>query len=124
MKKLINLFLFCLLSAGLFQFANAEGKSIKTNEDLLECLEADKRTTEQNANGADYARSNFGLGFIVGVVQENQLSENLICVPDGVSNEQGARIVRKYLNDNPEKGHHPAAEGVVTALSKAFPCHK
>jgi hypothetical protein len=45
------------------------------------------------------------------------------CVPkEGVSNIQAARIVVKYLKENPEKQHDLGITLAIQALSKAFPC--
>lgn len=44
------------------------------------------------------------------------------CVPNGVTYEQVADIVRKYLEANPAMRHNGAAFLVHRALRKGFPC--
>jgi hypothetical protein len=51
-------------------------------------------------------------------------SQGLICLPKEKPQTVGqlARIVVKYLEDNPKQLHEPAASLATVALSKAFPC--
>ena len=45
------------------------------------------------------------------------------CFPaGGISDVQGARIVVKYLRDNPEELHEEASLLTMLAFHKAFPC--
>jgi hypothetical protein len=44
------------------------------------------------------------------------------CVPDGVKVDQIARIVLKYIRNNPEISHYPTAALVMDALGTTFPC--
>lgn len=45
------------------------------------------------------------------------------CFPDGgISDVQGARIVVKYLIENPEELHEEASLLTILAFHKAFPC--
>jgi hypothetical protein len=46
------------------------------------------------------------------------------CMPtEGIENGQAARIVVKYLKENPEKLHEFASLLAMEAFQKAFPCH-
>jgi len=47
-----------------------------------------------------------------------------VCAPSdsGINTLQGARIVLKYLHDNPDKLHWPASALVINALHTTFPC--
>jgi len=49
-----------------------------------------------------------------------KMNDVLICPPDGVSVNQIASIVMKYLRENPEDLHFSAVSLVAIALSKAF----
>jgi len=75
----------------------------------------------------DYASDKFGvygatcLGYVNGVV-DALASVGLFCLPQGVQREQSALVVRKYLNDHPEKLHMEADILVVRALEQAFAC--
>lgn len=44
------------------------------------------------------------------------------CVPDGVTGVQLARIMAKYLSENPQQLTFPAAGLASLALNGAFPC--
>lgn len=46
------------------------------------------------------------------------------CKPETVTYEQEARIVVKYLTENPDKLHYPAGDELVIILQKYFPCDK
>jgi len=44
------------------------------------------------------------------------------CLPDNVTYGQAKQISLKYLEENPEILHLLAAQSIVLALTKAFPC--
>ena len=44
------------------------------------------------------------------------------CSPDSVTYGQGKQISLKYLEENPEILHRLAAQSIILALAKAFPC--
>lgn len=47
------------------------------------------------------------------------------CFPDGgISDAQGARVVAKYLQDNPAQLHEEATFLTIIAFMKAYPCSK
>lgn len=48
--------------------------------------------------------------------------EKLLCVPDGVGNEQFIRVLMKYLDQHPERLHVAAPQLIYDAMSEAFPC--
>ena len=49
----------------------------------------------------------------------------VICLPpSGISNDQGMRIVTKYLEAHPEDLHESARSSVFLALREAFPCEQ
>ena len=66
-------------------------------------------------------------GYIAGV-NDNQMSHvasgklRSYCLPQGVQFDQLAKVVRKYLEDNPAKLHLPGGILVISALEQAFPC--
>ncbi|EKT4466791.1 hypothetical protein QEL93_002193 [Pseudomonas putida] len=49
-------------------------------------------------------------------------SDDKFCVPDGVKNGQLARIVVKYLEDNPKILNDPDIALIWKALMDAYPC--
>jgi hypothetical protein len=44
------------------------------------------------------------------------------CLPTGVPSDQARKIVRKYLEQHPEKLHWEADQLITLALVDAFPC--
>ena len=47
----------------------------------------------------------------------------IYCLPaSGISSGQAARIVVKYLKENPEKLHESMTQLTILALSNAYPC--
>jgi Rap1a immunity proteins len=63
-------------------------------------------------------------GFTEGYETATTFRTKTICLPSGVSNAQVARVVVRYLEDNPERLDHPRFMGVLTALSVKFPCRR
>ena len=70
----------------------------------------------------------FCLGYMQGLTHMSRAYERatrpgFICLPDtGLSNEQAARVVVKYLRDHPELLHLHELLIVIPALKAAFPC--
>ena len=99
---------------------------------LEECVLAisltDKQIKPTSDNVDKFGRGTLCLGFLKGILQTNATyqvlgEEVLFCVPkEGVSNIQAARIVVKYLKENPEKQHDLGITLAIQALSNAFPC--
>lgn len=55
-------------------------------------------------------------------VEKGKPTTDIFCVPDGVSTDQGVRVVIKYLNDNQKELHQRGTILIVLALMEAFPC--
>ena len=71
----------------------------------------------------------FGSGYCLGIITAvgellPPADASVICVPSGVNNKQMARIVVKYLEQNPEQLHKNATTLTIMATKKAFPCKK
>jgi hypothetical protein len=66
-----------------------------------------------------------GVGAMMVYLNSELSGDYKACFPTGgVSNAQGARVVLKYLRDNPANLHKDGPFLVVLALHKAFPCKK
>jgi hypothetical protein len=50
------------------------------------------------------------------------LRDNNVCLPDGLTINQLAKVTSKYLNDHPEDLHLNSLELVLNAFGKYFPC--
>lgn len=48
--------------------------------------------------------------------------DRMVCMPRGVTTIQIARIIKKYIADNPEKAHRATRYNASVALARAFPC--
>ncbi|MEK6211077.1 MAG: Rap1a/Tai family immunity protein [Pseudomonadota bacterium] len=46
------------------------------------------------------------------------------CIPDGVTLEQGKKVILKYFDDNPAELHMSAEFLIGIALKRAFPCRE
>ena len=44
------------------------------------------------------------------------------CLPTGVTSDQARKVVRKYLEQHPEKLHWEAVQLITLALADPFPC--
>jgi hypothetical protein len=77
-------------------------------------------------------QSSFTAGFCLGTMQtvgeltpfinDSLGSAFKICPPSEITNGQGARIVVKYIQQNPEKLHFNATALAIMALQNAYPC--
>lgn len=66
-----------------------------------------------------------GVGAMMVYLNSELSGDYKACFPKGgISNAQGARVVLKYLRDNPETLHNDGPFLVMLALHKAFPCKK
>jgi hypothetical protein len=84
----------------------------------------------EKGNSLFYQKRIRCLSYIVGVydtfdtVSRMQNAPSVVCAPSGIVVEQLSDIVLAYLRANPEVRHYPAADIVMLAFSKSFPCRK
>ena len=124
MKKLILLLLLMVST-------NVMAKSIVSDKSSYDCVitgnDLAKHILEYNKfeNGSEYNLSevNAFMSYVLGVFDT---SNNIFwCIySSNINTAQVAKIVIKYINNNPEKLHLCAATLVINALSEAFPCKK
>jgi Rap1a immunity proteins len=62
------------------------------------------------------------MGYILGISVMLETPTAEYCRPARSTNSQIVDVVKRYLEDNPHERHLPAADLIVTALSKHFPC--
>jgi hypothetical protein len=103
----------------------------QTGNDLLRGCTAMSKTADGNEQSIDDITSSlYWAGYISGFVDSYQITypgnkPTLFCVPQqGIENGQMARIVIKYLNDNPKDLHQSARLCLIHSLQDAFPCKK
>jgi Rap1a immunity proteins len=87
----------------------------------------------EKLSSADIAEGAFCTGYVSGIHDTDYMVQMLeehekitlmkhACPPSNVSTEQAVRVVVKYLRDNPERLHMPAAVLVTDAIRRSFPC--
>jgi len=55
-------------------------------------------------------------------LQKTGRIKKVVCFPDGMTTGQGARVVVKYLEENPAKLHLSITGLIGSAFMEAFPC--
>jgi Rap1a immunity proteins len=77
----------------------------------------------------DVRRAMFCSGYLSGFLDAHALTtsfnggKKLFCLPEsGISGEQAARVIVKFLQDHPERLHESARILAMIALQMAFPC--
>ncbi len=90
------------------------------------CRAAVKQFDDEKISAEEASDAGFCGGYIIGIADGLQIAVERkkvkICVPHGVTGEQTARIVEKYLRENPQELHKPMRTNAIAAFSKAFPC--
>jgi hypothetical protein len=62
--------------------------------------------------------------FVYGYIASVADSDKFLCAPPGVTVQQLADVVCRYLSDHPEKRHLTGASLAFGALNASFPCPK
>ena len=123
--KPITLLIFALL---LTPSAQADGRLL-----LERCSEAVKMLDSSGGSALGGLKGGFCLGYIEGIVDYNVVTSVLIldkpdgtffCPPQNVTVGQYARILTKFLRENPEILHESNSLVVTKAFGNAFPCPK
>jgi len=86
-----------------------------TGESLLDNItECDKK---------DQTMCAYVYGYVVGVNDAYEDTDSMPkCAPDNLKKGKLKEVVKKWLNDHPERLHEPAAPSVLTAINEAWPC--
>jgi hypothetical protein len=71
----------------------------------------------------EYELSGTCFGYLT-CLNDLSVGKSLYCLPSNFTNIQLARILVKYLNDNPKYLSQEAYLSVVASLHEAFPCKK
>lgn len=115
-------------------FGAAFSSEVRASEDdgnslLADCNSAiralDNRVTPSRAEALGIGRC---FGLIQGIKDLNTLyrvkdeGSAFFCPPDEVTLGQAARIIIKYMRDNPNKLHMPDSILIIAALEDAYPC--
>jgi len=108
--------------------AIARGDQTESGNDWLDFCE--RALSDSPPLSADEAKALACLGFVHAsyytamIVRDLAGNPNSVgfCGKAGIPNGQLARIFVKYLQDHPERLHHPAAFLAYEAWQSAFPC--
>lgn len=111
-----------LFSAGVF--ASEQSLRYDGNELLRQCQDA----LSDNADSVNLLNTGMCFGTITGVsdtvvgLQASKVMSPILCIPDGVTTGQMARIVVKYLEENPKDLNLKGATLAFAAIVTTYPC--
>jgi len=95
------------------------------NELLSSCQQAINHMESRGPSNADvgycYGLVN-GVGNTMVTMNAYLLKGERTCFPAGMRNDQGARIVAKYLEEHPASLHRDGAFLAMAAFQNAYPC--
>ena len=133
MKLLLCTLLLLSATGSLGQNSQPELISQSGNAFLRTCSVIEKQDSEQT--GLDQIMEMVCVTYIRGLAEGIYVEQNFagstlqrsvgvpFCLPDGgIEGGQMAKIVLKYIRDNPATAHQSTMLSAVSALSKAFPC--
>lgn len=110
----------CLVAVLILSAAEQAAAQIRTGNDLMRAVAADRRTDAGSSQQEDWFLSGYLSGLVAGIANTNRD----ICPPAGSTREQWKRVVIQFLEANPADLHLPASLLVAVALAKAFPCRR
>jgi hypothetical protein len=95
-------------------------------EFLASC--SDKVQDKENKTPLEYMTSSYCIGYVSGFIEAAAIDATvnvhtpLFCLPEGSTNFQFMRVINRYINNHPERGHYELSVLVNLALTEAFPC--
>lgn len=120
MKKYNKIILIALLTTLASTTCLADGNTL-----LTQCRSAMKLLDgDNNLDKSEVLDAGQCMGYIKGTTASFKMFKlHNTCWPEsGPSTAQAARIVFKYISDNPAKLHEPEILVSALALNQAFPC--
>ena len=128
MKKLLSLLVFICAS---LLASNAHAEEQDGSFFLQSCGAAVKQADGGQLTQDEGAVALVCVAYISGFLDAMTLTAKFtkgkrnVCTPErGVSNSQAARLLVKYLRENPQTLHESGRMSLYIALGKAFPCPK
>jgi len=125
-KVKTQLFLLAVFLVVIFSFESIVKAGNVTSLELLQWCEAGLGSNPDSFNlilCTSYI-TGVGEGYGTTLTHIYPSRDRLICLPNNVTRGQAARVVLKYLKNNPETLHYLASYQTLVALQKAFPCKK
>ena len=96
------------------------------NELVTKCREV-WREAKSDITTKEMMDATFCFGYIAGVLDVlrlwNATNVKHFCIPEDVTNGQLHKVIKKWLDNNPEKLHWRADIIINNALIDGFPCH-
>jgi hypothetical protein len=98
------------------------------NELLNACQSMIEMSDSDGARGSEY-KTGYCVGVISGVTSLTWVINytfskgTRLCVPDNMTNIQAARIIVKWLKDNPKYLSNPDGHAAMMALRETYPCN-
>lgn len=110
-----------------FDWKGDGGGLLKKCSLAVRVFDSEKLSSSDAVDGAfcvGYISGKHDTDFMVQMLEEHQTIALMkhACTPSNSSTEQAVRVVAKYLRDNPERLHLPAAVLVTDAIRNSFPC--
>jgi len=100
----------------------AQTSDVDGNQLLERCSAYLKARDNPPLTAKEQIDAGFCLGYLSGITDSNAALKRDFCAPADATIEQFARVVVKWLRDNPAKLHLNAGDVSLTALRSAFPC--
>jgi len=116
-----------------FSLAGNAAEDIQNGSKLLQNCNSYLKLTGGSSNLKIALGAGLCLGTVRGIIDAGDIFDtftgqtgksptSVFCVPEGVSTDQGVRVVIKYLEEHPEDLHQRGTTLTVLALKQAFPC--
>lgn len=128
--------LAALLTLSFFPIQAPTAQEVPSPPDKSGTSFYDECTTDKDPeqrSTADNLQRGYCMGYVAGLTQgvasselihDVKPSKRIFCLPEGVTNIQKVRVIRKYISNHPEEAHNPAQGQALMALREAFPCDK
>lgn len=121
--------LACLVALLLVIWSPITAAQVDGSALLATCSAAVKELDGEKISQQEALGSLYCVAYVSGFLDATSLAAKFtagrrsICMPDnGITNGQAARILVKYLRENPQTLHESGRLSLYIALAKAFPC--
>lgn len=116
----------------LVMMCSSNAMALSGNDLLGSCNDAVNLADGLRLQPTEVSNASYCIGYLSGftdsmqlAVTFNKIKNPLYCFPpDGIENDQLARIVAKWLKNHPENLHQSARMEVLLAFKSSFPCNK
>ena len=99
------------------------GPRLWSGKQLLPYYQAYESATAKRGRSSDIAGFALYLGYVRGAYEVlATLPDKVMCIDNSVTLEQIARVVGRYMTENPQQINLPAFYLVGKSLQDAFPC--